>query len=99
MTENPSELKWIKGPLPPVESVPYDCRALVWLVYRGAHKMEEVPGHPMSYRGVPAPEYEGKTKRITMAHPWKDELNPLRWCDSQLPIGYEEEVTWYAWVS
>jgi len=97
MIENPSELKWIQGPLPPVESVPYDCCALAWLVSRGAHKFEEVPEHPKSYRYVPAPEFEGVLKRIIMVHPWKDSRNPLRWCDS-FPIGHEEEVTWYAWV-
>ena len=99
MIENPGQLKWIQGPLPPVESVPYECFALAWLVHRGSHKPEALPELPMSKRCVLAPELEGRFKRITMVFPWKNEGNPLRWVDaSGYPIEFEEEVTWWTWI-
>lgn len=44
-------------------------------------------------------EVNGMLLRITTVHPWEDNLNPLRWCDSSChPIGYHERVTWHAWI-
>lgn len=102
MTDNPSELKWVKGPLPPVESVPNGGRVIAWLVHRRGHKPKETPDLHKTFQCVFPPEWEGRFKRITMAYPepvWNKESNPLRWVDAAgYPIEYEEEVTWWAWV-
>ena len=94
---SPAEIQWIEGELPDVHSVPYNCRALVWKVHHNASRLgtEKDVG---SYTSVPAPELEGKFKTITIAAPWQDKLNQLRWCDS-MPIGFEEKVKFYAWLS
>jgi len=93
---NPANLQWIEGNLPDVHSVPYDSRVLVWKVHCNVTKYVDAPdGSTMC---VPVPELEGKFKNIAIAYPWKDDLDPLRWCDGGMPLGYEDKVKFYAWL-
>jgi hypothetical protein len=96
MISHPDELQWIEGDLPDVHTVSYDCRILIWKVFRNANKVVE--SEHGSYKSVPAPELEGQLKEISVAYPWKDDRNPLRWHDGVLPIGFEEQVKFYAWI-
>jgi len=37
---------------------------------------------------------------IKMVLPYENDLNPLRWCDNSCsPIGYEEKVKYWAWIT
>ncbi len=89
MLKHPSEIEWIEGPLPDVHEVPYNCVLLVWFVY--------VSNLPWPWQDGPEPE-EGTFTNIKMVRPWKNELNPLRWCDPH-PIGCMERPKYWAWIS
>ena len=95
---SPNDLKWIEGPLPPVQTVPKHSWLLAWFV--NDIPMEEYERLKDSNYPLPHPdEVNGKLRRIASVHPWENELNPLRWCDSScFPIGYQERVTHYAWI-
>jgi hypothetical protein len=93
---HPSQIVWIEGELPDVHTVPYNSTVLVWLVYHEAEQILSVEGG--FSRPVPAPELDGKLKLITIAQPWKDDLNPLRWYAGSTGIGFQEKVKYYAWI-
>jgi len=102
---NPKEIEWFDGDLPDVHTVPYDCCILAWFV-------NDFPGGPESkewkdivkWHGSAADKYKWEDvhnhlRRIEMVHPWKDDLNPLKWCDSGChPIGWQEKVIHWAWI-
>jgi len=103
---HPKDLEWFEGDLPDVHTVPYDCCILAWFV-------NDFPGGPDSKEWKDIVKWHqqcGQDKwkwedvhnhlrRIEMVHPWKDDLNPLRWCDSSChPIGCQERVIHWAWL-
>lgn len=99
MIQTPSDLEWIEGDLPDVHSVPYNCLLLVWFVYDITQEEWErsIKMHPKL--ASLSPDHNGLLSRITMCLPYKNQLNPLRWCDlSCSPIGYQEKVKYYAWI-
>jgi len=95
MISHPNELQWIEGELPDVHSVSKDCRVLIWKVYDNAEKPITLPNKSCKF--VTVPELNGLLKEITVARPWENKLNPLRWCDPY-PIGFQEKVKFYAWL-
>jgi len=101
--DHPKELEWIEGDLPPVEDVPYNCWVLVWFVHDITQEEHDRCAKMMSnYPNMiePGPEHNGKLRRIEMCHPWMDNLNPLRWCDSSgMPVGYHEKAGFWAWLN
>lgn len=97
MIKHPNDIQWIEGELPDVHTVPYTRRALAWLVYDKADKPVRTEG--AHYKYIPAPELDGQLKTIVMVSPWQDQLNPLRWWCTDLPIGYQEKVKFYAWIN
>lgn len=100
--EQPGQIVWNDGDLPDVHTVPKDCCILAWFV-------NDFPGGPDSQEwkdlkrhwpeAPPWEEVHGKLRRIECVHPWENDLNPLRWCDSSChPIGYQEKVKYWAWI-
>lgn len=80
---HPKEMQWYDGDLPDVHTVPYDCCILAWFV-------NDFPGGPESKEWLDTLRWYGSKKyawedvhnhlrRIEMLHPWRDDLNPLRW--------------------
>lgn len=104
MINHPNDLHWIEGDLPDVHMVPKNCSILVWFV-------NDFPDGPESQewkdflrycvieQNISWEDIHGKLRRISVIHPWSDQLNPLRWCDSSgHPIGYQEKAKYWAWV-
>lgn len=98
----PSDIEWFEGDLPDIHLVPKDCCILAWFV-------NDFPGGPDSkewndvLRYCTSPlkweDVHEKLRRIELIHPWENDLNPLRWCDSSChPIGFQEKVKYWAWV-
>jgi hypothetical protein len=98
--QHPSEIQWIEGDLPDVHEVPKDCRILAWFVC-WYPKREEWDHAARAWADSPKWEdVHEKTRRIEMVFPYENDLNPLRWCDSGChPIGYQEKVKYWAWIS
>ena len=84
---SPADLKWIRGNLPPVETVADGYFLLAWMVCTKAQP----------YQGK---SYEGVLSRIILVVPHEDTLNSRKWCDtSYQPIGFfGERVGFYTWV-
>lgn len=95
---NPEEIKWVKGDLPPISTIPKESCLLVWMV--NDIPVEDYEQWKDTMMSLPDPnEVNGTLRRIILVHPWENELNPLRWCDSNCyPIGFHEKVAWYAWI-
>lgn len=90
---SPHELEWIKGELPDVHTVSKNCWALAWFVTHG-----DKPKYWDSQ--TKWKDVIGKFRRVIEVHPYENELNPLRWCDSGcFPVGLEEKVVYYAWIN
>lgn len=95
--DHPNQLEWIEGELPDIHSVPYDCRVLAWFVHDITQ--EEYERCRTIHGYYPSPEDNGKIRRIVMCLPYKNDLNPLRWCDSSChPVGYHERVAHWTWL-
>ena len=92
--KHPSEIEWIEGDLPDVHTVPKDCCVLAFIVCNVTMEEYEQCKPHCSH-----PNDNGRLLRIRMCHPWENDLNPLRWCDSSMPIGYHEKVAHWAWLN
>lgn len=97
---HPSQIRWYEGPLPDVHTVPYDCRILAWFVHDFREDERRVWGRDMQGRAVDPSRFQDRLARIEMVLPHKDDLNPLRWCDSRAhPVGLVEKVQFWSWIT
>lgn len=94
---SPADIEWIEGELPPVESVPYKCRVLVWFI-------TDISEGSFQTAKIFWPEFDpnihnGQFSKIEVCLPWEDALNSLRWCgDNMMPIGHWTKVKYWAWL-
>ena len=90
---HPSELEWHEGELPDVETA--EGFYIAWVVHDITQEEYERCAKMSDFNQTP--EMNGNLRRIVMAMPFGNDLNPLRWCDnSRHPIGYHEKVAHWA---
>lgn len=93
--ESPQDLEWFEGPLPPVETVPYDCSVVCWLVLDFSLDERNKKWFAEHL------DKDGQFAGISTVNPWKDALNPIRWSVSGgLPCENGiHRVKYWAWIN